>query len=37
MIDLNVGNIVTIGLISALFYAGVKFGAKAAGVNVAWL
>jgi len=37
MIDINLGNVLTIGVISALFYAGVKFGTKLAGVNLAWL
>ena len=37
MISLNIGNIVTIGVISVAAYAAVKFGAKMAGVNVSWL
>ena len=37
MVDLNIGNVVTIGLISVAGYAAIKFGLKAAGVSVSWL
>lgn len=37
MIDINVGNIVTIGLIGILTYAALKFGLKATGMTPAWL
>lgn len=37
MVDLNIGNFVTIGLISIAAYAALKFGMKAAGVSVDWL
>ena len=37
MVDLNVGNVVTIGLISVAAYAAIKFGLKAAGVSPSWL
>jgi hypothetical protein len=37
MISLNVGNVITIGVISVASYALLKFGLKAAGMNVSWL
>ena len=37
MISLNIGNIVTIGVISVAAYAAVKFGLKAAGVTTSWM
>jgi hypothetical protein len=37
MVDLNIGNFITIGLIAVLFYAVLMFGAKALGVNLSWL
>lgn len=37
MVDLNVGNVVTIGLISVAAYAAIKFGLKATGMSVSWL
>lgn len=37
MIDINAMNVVTIGLIAVLAYAGVKFGLKLAGVSPSWL
>lgn len=37
MIDLNIGNFVTIGLIAVLFYALLMWGSRAMGVNLSWL
>ena len=37
MVDINIGNVVTIALISVVGYAAVKAGLKAAGVQVDWL
>ena len=37
MIDLNVTNLITIGLISVASYALVKAGLKMAGVDVSWM
>ncbi len=37
MISLNIGNIVTIGLISVGAYALLKFGLKAGGINTSWM
>ena len=37
MIDLNITNLVTIGLISVASYALIKAALKAAGVDVSWL
>jgi hypothetical protein len=37
MIDINVGNIVTIGLISIAAYAATKYALKATGMSVSWL
>jgi hypothetical protein len=37
MVSLNIGNIVTIGVISIASYAALKFGLKMAGVNASWL
>jgi hypothetical protein len=37
MVDLNVGNVLTIAIISIAAYAGTKAALKAAGVNVPWL
>jgi len=37
MINLNLTNVITIGAIALLSYAGVKWGAKMAGVNLSWL
>ncbi len=37
MIDINLPNIITIGLIALAATAAVKFGTKAAGINLAWL
>lgn len=37
VIDINVGNVITIGLIGILTYAALKFGLKATGYSPAWL
>ncbi len=37
MIDINVPNTVTIGLIALLAYAALKFGMKLTGYSVPWL
>ena len=37
MVDLNIGNIVTIGLISVGGYALAKWANKASGLNLSWL
>ena len=37
MVDLNIGNVVTIGLISVASYAAIKFALKATGMTVSWL
>lgn len=37
MVDLNIVNFLTIGLISTLFYALFKFAMNAAGLQVSWL
>jgi len=37
MIDLNIVNFITIGLIAILAYALVKFGANAIGFSPSWL
>lgn len=37
MIDLNIGNAITIAIISVAGYAAVKFALQAAGVSVPWL
>lgn len=37
MVDINMGNIVSIGIISVLFYAGAKFLNNRAGNPISWL
>lgn len=37
MIDLNIVNFFTIGLIAILFWALFKFGTKMAGLDFSWL
>jgi hypothetical protein len=37
MVDLNIGNIVTISLISIAAYAATKYALKAANISVSWL
>lgn len=37
MIDLNIGNFITIALISVAAYAATKAICKAAGVSTSWL
>jgi len=37
MIDINVPNVVTIGLIALVSYAAVKMATNAAGINVPWM
>jgi hypothetical protein len=37
MISINIGNIVTISVISVAAYAGLKFGLKLAGISPSWL
>jgi hypothetical protein len=37
MIDLNIGNILTISIIGVASYAALKFGLKAAGVDTSWM
>lgn len=37
MINLNLTNFITIGVIAVVSYAIVKWSANAAGVNVSWL
>lgn len=37
MIDINMGNVFTIAIISVLGYAALKAGLKAAGVDTSWL
>lgn len=37
MVDLNVGNVITIAIISIAAYAATKWAAKAAGFDVSWL
>lgn len=37
MIDINLPNVITIGIIAIAVTAALKFGTKAAGLNLAWL
>lgn len=37
MVDVNIGNFITIGLISVVAIAALSFGLKAAGVSASWL
>jgi hypothetical protein len=37
MIDINLGNVVTIGLISIAAYAAAKYALKMTGMSVSWL
>lgn len=37
MVDLNIANFITIGLISVLFYALLMWAANAFGINLSWL
>lgn len=37
MVDINVTNLITIGIISVASYALIKAGLKMAGVDVSWL
>jgi hypothetical protein len=37
MIDLNIANFLTIGLIAVLFTAALMWGSRAVGVDLTWL
>lgn len=37
MIDLNIANFITIGLISVVGYAGLKMALQALGLDVSWM
>lgn len=37
MVDINIGNFITIGLISVAAYAAAKYGLKMAGIEPSWL
>lgn len=37
MVDFNIANFITVGLISVSFYAALKFFLERIGMNVAWL
>lgn len=37
MIDINVGNVITVGIIAVASYAAIKMALKAANVDASWM